>query len=109
MCENRTVSRDRGGDDAPAARESAPQAIETADCFPLWENLTEAAEKALTRWRAERRKSQKARPQSAKSFLYTFCCHPVLRDHPLKRDSDTLIVVEVEEFLSNCCTNEAHI
>jgi transposase len=54
------VSRDRGGDYAAAARQGAPQAIQTADRFHLCKNLTEAVEKALARCRAEIRKSQKA-------------------------------------------------
>src|SRR5713226_1598460 len=36
------VSRDRGGDYAAAARQGAPQAIQTADRFHLCKNLTEA-------------------------------------------------------------------
>jgi len=55
------VSRDRGGDYAAAARQGAPQAIQTADRFHLCKNLTEAAEKALAHCRAEIRKSQKAK------------------------------------------------
>lgn len=39
------VSRDRGGDYATVARQGAPQAIQTADRFPLCKNLTEAVEK----------------------------------------------------------------
>lgn len=60
------VSRDRGGDYATAAREGAPQAIQTADRFHLCKNLTEAVEKALARCRAEIRTSQKAKQPSAK-------------------------------------------
>jgi len=60
------VSRDRGGDYATAAREGAPQAVQTADRFHLCKNLTEAVEKALARCRAEIRKSQKVEHKSAK-------------------------------------------
>lgn len=55
------ISRDRGGDYATAARQGAPQAVQTADRFHLCKNLTEAVEKALARCRAEIRKSQKAK------------------------------------------------
>lgn len=59
------ISRDRGGDYATAAREGAPQAVQTADRFHLCKNLTEAVEKALARCRAEIRKSQKVKKKSA--------------------------------------------
>jgi transposase len=55
------VSRDRGGDYAAAARQGAPQAVQTADRFHLCKNLVEAVEKALASWRAELRKDQKAK------------------------------------------------
>ncbi len=58
------VSRDRGGDYATAARQGAPQAVQTADRFHLCKNLAEAAEKALARCRAELRKNQKAEEPS---------------------------------------------
>lgn len=59
------VSRDRGGDYATAARQGAPQAIQTADRFHLCKNLTEAVEKALARCRAEMRKDQKAKEKTS--------------------------------------------
>lgn len=59
------VSRDRGGDYATAARQGAPQAVQTADRFHPCKNLAEAAEKALARCRAELRKDQKAKETSA--------------------------------------------
>ncbi len=58
------VSRDRGGDYATAARQGAPQAVQTADRFHLCKNLAEAVEKALARCRAELRKDQKAKETS---------------------------------------------
>jgi len=45
--EIKLVSRDRGGDYAAAARQGAPQAVQTADRFHLVKNLAEAVEKAL--------------------------------------------------------------
>lgn len=51
------VSRDRGGDYAAAARKAAPQAVQTADRFHLYKNLTEAVELLLARCRKEIRKS----------------------------------------------------
>ena len=63
------VSRDRGGDYAAAAREGAPQAIQTADRFHLCKNLTEAVVKALARCRTEIRKSQKAKKKTAEDPL----------------------------------------
>ena len=51
--EIKLVSRDRGGDYAAAARQGAPQAIQTADRFHLYKNLVEAVELALARCRAE--------------------------------------------------------
>src|SRR5712691_4304857 len=59
------VSRDRGGDYAAAASQGAPQAIQTADRFHLCKNLTEAAEKALARCRAEIRKDQKIKKKTS--------------------------------------------
>jgi transposase len=59
------VSRDRGGDYTTAARQGAPQAIQTADRFHLCKNLTEVVEKALARCHAEVRKSQKAKKKTA--------------------------------------------
>ena len=50
------VSRDRGGDYAAAARKSAPQAIQCADRFHIFKNLTEAVERTLSLCRAEIRK-----------------------------------------------------
>ncbi len=58
------VSRDRGGDYATAARQGAPQAVQTADRFHLCKNLVEAVEKALACCRAELRKDQKAKETS---------------------------------------------
>src|SRR5947209_3924092 len=49
--EIKLVSRDRGGDYAAAARQGAPQAIQTADRFHLYKNLVEAVELALARCR----------------------------------------------------------
>ena len=51
------VSRDRGGDYAAGARQGAPQAIQVADRFHIYKNLTEAVELALARCRTEIRKS----------------------------------------------------
>jgi transposase len=50
------VSRDRGGDYAAAARKAAPQAIQCADRFHIFKNLTEAVERTLALCRAEIRK-----------------------------------------------------
>jgi transposase len=50
------VSRDRGGDYASAATQAAPQAVQVADRFRIFKNLSEAVELALTRCRAEIRK-----------------------------------------------------
>ena len=55
------VSRDRGGDYAAAARQGAPQAVQTADRFHVVKNLAEAVEKALAFCRAEIRKDRKAK------------------------------------------------
>jgi transposase len=57
--EIKLVSRDRGGDYATAARQGAPQAVQTADRFHLVKNLAEALEKALAHCRAELRKGPK--------------------------------------------------
>jgi transposase len=54
------VSRDRGGDYASAARQGAPQAVQTADRFHIVKNLAEAVEKALAHCRAELSKGPKA-------------------------------------------------
>jgi transposase len=51
--EIKLVSRDRAGDYATAARQGAPQAVQTADRFHLVKNLAEAVEKALAHCRAE--------------------------------------------------------
>jgi transposase len=59
------VSRDRGGDYATAARQGAPQAVQTADRFHLCKNLAEAVEKALARCRAKLRKDQKAKEKAS--------------------------------------------
>jgi transposase len=50
------VSRDRGGDYAAAARKAAPQAIQTANRFHIFKNLTEAVEPTLALCREEIRK-----------------------------------------------------
>jgi transposase len=50
------VSRDRGGDYASAATQAAPQAVQVADRFHVFKNVSEAVELALTRCRAEIRK-----------------------------------------------------
>lgn len=47
------VSRDRGGDYAAGARQGVPQAIQIADRFHLYKNLSEAVELTLARCRAE--------------------------------------------------------
>jgi transposase len=57
--------RDRGGDDAAAARQGAPQAVQTADRFHLCKKLAEAVEKALARCRAGLRKEQQAQETPA--------------------------------------------
>jgi transposase len=49
------VSRDRGGDYTAAARKGAPQAMQIADRFHIFKNLTEAVELSLARCRAEMR------------------------------------------------------
>jgi transposase len=59
--EIKLVSRDRGGDYATAARQGAPQAVQTADRFHLVKNLSEAVEKALAHCRAELQKGPKAK------------------------------------------------
>src|SRR5260370_29196257 len=64
--EIKLVSRDRAGDYATAARQGAPQAIQTADRFHLVKNLAEAVEKALVPCRAELQKGPKAK-EAAKS------------------------------------------
>jgi transposase len=58
------VSRDRGGDYATAARQGAPQAVQTADRFHLVKNLAEAVEKALAHCRAELRRGSKTKGPS---------------------------------------------
>jgi len=58
--EIKLVSRDRGGDYAAAARQGAPQAIQTADRFHLVKNLAEAVQEALARCGTEIRKGRKA-------------------------------------------------
>ncbi|BCL78793.1 transposase [Ktedonobacteria bacterium brp13] len=57
--EIKLVSRDRAGDYATAARQGAPQAVQTADRFHLVKNLAEAVEKALAHCRAELQKDPK--------------------------------------------------
>jgi transposase len=52
------VSRDRGGEYASAARESAPQAVQCADRFHLLKNLGEALEGLLAHHLAASRKNQ---------------------------------------------------
>ncbi len=59
--EIKLVSRDRAGDYATAARQGAPQAVQTADRFHLVKNLAEAVEKALVHCRAELQKGPKAK------------------------------------------------
>ncbi len=59
--EIKLVSRDRAGDYATAARQGAPQAVQTADRFHLVKNLAEAVEKALVRCRAELCQGQKTK------------------------------------------------
>src|SRR5260370_18233982 len=59
--EIKLVSRDRGGDYATAARQGAPQAVQTADRFHLVKNLAEAVEKALVQCRAELQKGPKSK------------------------------------------------
>jgi transposase len=59
--EIKLVSRDRGGDYATAARQGAPQAVQTADRFHIVKNLAEAVEKALAHCRAELQKDPKAK------------------------------------------------
>jgi transposase len=66
--EIKLVSRDRAGDYATAARQGAPQAIQTADRFHLVKNLTEAVEKALKRCRAELSRGPEAK-DSAKAEI----------------------------------------
>ncbi len=56
--EIKLVSRDRGGDYAAAARESAPQAIQCADRFHLLKNLGETLEGVLARHLAAHRTRQ---------------------------------------------------
>jgi len=57
--EIKLVSRDRAGDYATAARQGAPQAVQTADRFHIVKNLAEAVEKALVHCRAELQKGPK--------------------------------------------------
>ncbi len=59
--EIKLISRDRAGDYATAARQGAPQAVQTADRFHLVKNLAEAVEKALVHCRAELQKGPKAK------------------------------------------------
>src|SRR5438552_15461840 len=47
------VSRDRGNEYAAAAAQGAPQAIQVADRFHMWKNLTEATQLLLARCEAE--------------------------------------------------------
>lgn len=54
------VSRDRGGEYATAARQGAPQALQTADRFHLVKNLAEAVQKALAHCGTQLRKERKA-------------------------------------------------
>jgi len=46
------ISRDRGGDYAAAARRGAPQAIQVADRFHLYQNLIQVTERILAQCRA---------------------------------------------------------
>jgi transposase len=59
------VSRDRAEEYASAARQGAPQAIQTADRFHLVKNLAEAAQKALAHCGTEIRKERKAKKTTA--------------------------------------------
>src|SRR5512135_3880492 len=52
------VSRDRGGEDASAAAQGAPQATQCADRFHLLKNLGEASEGLLAHHLAAARKRQ---------------------------------------------------
>jgi transposase len=56
----RTVSRDRGGDYATAARFGAPQAEQVADRFHLLLNAGEALERSLTRQHSSLREAARA-------------------------------------------------
>lgn len=56
--EMKVVSRDRGGDDAAAARKAAPTATQRADRFHLLKNLGDALEGVLARHLAAHRKRQ---------------------------------------------------